>query len=555
MAETIETLMVRVSADLSDLKKEMQKSRDVVKSGTQDMKKSVENLIPAWLKLAVAIRGARAVYRQFSQSVSRGDEVIKMARNLNIATADLQAMRYAGELAGVSTEKLNIGLLTMTRQLGLAARGTGEARDALKQLGMNAKDLIKLSPSEQFTKIADGIAKIENSTQAAAVASRIFGESGQRLITLLQGGAEAIRNAKTELDSFGTLIQKQDEKKIEHLKDATTRLDQAWAGFTNQLTIEYSPAAVKALNLIADAMKTMRGESLKSQNNIFGAVGGTRQSVSADRQAEILAQFYREQAVRGPDPLTSQAELDVKNAQKFVDNMKWVYGQFATIAKEKIEEVQKIHQENTDFNMKWILARQDVLKTGLTAEEEALDASFERRKELLAKYIADGILMETDRQELLTTLQAQYTEKRLEIERNMANKKRGIQLDEANFVISQFKTITSAIGEGSRQQFEVTKALGIAEATVNTARAIMQAWAKYAGTPGGAAQVALIAAAGAAQIAKISSTQFNGGGAGTADAGTSVSDPAPLPTQDVNVMISGNALMNAEGIRDLLASI
>ena len=81
----------------------------------------------------------------------------------------------------------------------------------------------------------------------------------------------------------------------------------------------------------------------------------------------------------------------------------------------------------------------------------------------------------------------------------------------------------------AKQSFDLNKALGIANAVINTAEAVTAALAdKTVPTPLRIAQAIAVAAAGAAQIATISRTKFSPDSASTPDV------PTPLPPSGVN---------------------
>ena len=84
----------------------------------------------------------------------------------------------------------------------------------------------------------------------------------------------------------------------------------------------------------------------------------------------------------------------------------------------------------------------------------------------------------------------------------------------ANF----FQNLYVASGKNSRKLFEIGKAFAIAEAVMNTAKAATMALSAPPGPPISFAYVAAAIAAGAAQIATISSTQPGGGGISAAGA-------------------------------------
>ena len=77
------------------------------------------------------------------------DELGKVSDKLGISTERLAGLQHAAELTGNSTRNLNLGLQRMVRRVAEAAEGTGEAQNALAELGLDAKELAQLSPDHQ----------------------------------------------------------------------------------------------------------------------------------------------------------------------------------------------------------------------------------------------------------------------------------------------------------------------------------------------------------------------------------------------------------------------
>jgi hypothetical protein len=95
----------------------------------------------------------------------------------------------------------------------------------------------------------------------------------------------------------------------------------------------------------------------------------------------------------------------------------------------------------------------------------------------------------------------------------------------AQTVIGTLSTITSISAKESKKQFEIHKRVSIAEAIANTAAGITRAF-KDLGPWAAWSQAASVAAAGAAQIAAIRSTTFEGGG--------TVTGPTAAPTESAS---------------------
>jgi len=110
----------------------------------------------------------------------------------------------------------------------------------------------------------------------------------------------------------------------------------------------------------------------------------------------------------------------------------------------------------------------------------------------------------------LGKIDADLEKKKIKAEKRL----QAIQLQNASQL---FGDLSSLMQTGSRKLFEIGKAAAIAQAVVNVAQGVTKALGQ--GGFFGIAMGAAVAAAGAVQIAKIASTQFNGGQGGSVAVG------------------------------------
>ncbi len=68
------------------------------------------------------------------------DDLLKFSNRVGGSIEELQQWQYAAGLAGASSGEFQTSVISMTRQLAEAARGTGRAKKALADYGLSAKD-------------------------------------------------------------------------------------------------------------------------------------------------------------------------------------------------------------------------------------------------------------------------------------------------------------------------------------------------------------------------------------------------------------------------------
>lgn len=532
MAVPLETLIIKISADLSDLRSQMGRANTEIRKGTARVDGSLGRSALAWAKWAAIAIGAYKAVSNAMQQLDIVDQMAKQARALNASIQFLAALQFQAKDANVSIEQLNVSLRAMTRRVGAAATIGGPAAAALKRMNINAKELARLSLDEQYAAIIKGMAGIDSTSKQAAVAMEIFGDSWAGMLLLAQQGTEGLEDARNATERYGTALTALDAEKIENIKRASLELSEAWSGFVRRSFVEGSEAIVAALRIVTQTLDSLRIAWLAVKTVVLAAgtvirvfwdeltilMGKGINQVIKDVNSAIMTfnrartewQLFLGATVSKPLDMLAlvnvgKLELEAKNARKILVNE----------TKATAAEIAEISEGMAARQAVW--AQEDLERSKRTEEEKRGNI----------KATNDAIIMSTE--------------------------------ERVGFVAGLLGNLSSAMDQESKKQFEVSKNLNIAETIMNTAAAVMNIWARFKGNPlavGSLAGVAL--ATGALQVAKIQATTFGGGGSvggGGGAAPAAVGAGGGIPTQDVNVNISGSGLVGGEGIRQIITEL
>jgi len=237
---------------------------------------------------AAALAGVAGVGVMVKQQLASIDSTAKISDKLGIATESLTAMRIQAELSGVATETLDMGLQRMVRRVGEAAQGTGEAKDALKELNINAVELAKLSPDKQFAAIGDAMGGVGNQADRVRLAFKLFDSGGVALLNTLKGGSAAALEAAAFTEQWGLAINRVDSAKIEQANDAMAKVGQASEGLWKQLTVKVSPALVGIANEILGVSGEMSTAKDTADALFEGMVTGISFAADAARGLQVV---------------------------------------------------------------------------------------------------------------------------------------------------------------------------------------------------------------------------------------------------------------------------
>jgi hypothetical protein len=238
--------------------------------------------------LAMAVRGVGSAFKALfaaaavagfaayvKGAINTADAFGKLSTRTGIAADKLQAYVNAGKLADVSQSEIENGLRKLAQTQAEAAEGVKTYSEAYAKLGVAVKKADgSLKPSDQLLgEIADKFKDLPNGPEKAAVAMDIFGRSGAKLITLLNGGTEA-------LERFNYETSENFAQNAEFFNDQIQMLAFQFDGFRQQLADFLLPT----LNSIILAFS----EILSSENDMTGmfqaldvVIKGTAVSIAA----------------------------------------------------------------------------------------------------------------------------------------------------------------------------------------------------------------------------------------------------------------------------------
>ena len=157
-----------------------------------------------------------------AKSVAFLDSLGKTASKLGVNAEFLQKFRFAGEQTGVAVTALDMGLQRFIRRVAEAQKGMGEARGALKDLGIDLVDQngnFKDMESVLF-EVADGIQETKSSAEQVRLAFKFFDSEGVALVNTLKNGSAGLKEFYNEADQLGFIISNRVINNAEKMSDS-----------------------------------------------------------------------------------------------------------------------------------------------------------------------------------------------------------------------------------------------------------------------------------------------------------------------------------------------
>lgn len=255
---TVATLAVNVIAQTGGFNRGIDSANKKAKGFGSGIKGAMGAAVAPAAIAAAAIAAVGVALMKVNAAMERLDEIAKKAKGLGIKEQDLMGFQHAAELAGVSAGGFTTAMQKMQKGIGEAMAGTGLAKDALENMGIEVQAFGALNPKEQFLQLADSIAAIQNPSERAAMATAIFGRKGADMLPMLMEGREGIEGQMEALKGLQGELTDMDLKAIEDSNDAWTKVGKAFDGIWNQLSVMLAPAFESLANTIVDVIKWVR---------------------------------------------------------------------------------------------------------------------------------------------------------------------------------------------------------------------------------------------------------------------------------------------------------
>ena len=155
----------------------------------------------------------------------------------------------------------------MTRRISEANAGSKGLADGLKELGLEAAVLAKMSPDEQFLAIADAMKEVENSGDQTRLTMKFFDSEAVELVNTLRLGSDAIRDLQKDARELGIVLSDEDAKAAAEFNDQLDIAQKSLGGVKNEIGRNLLPVftelAVTFSEFVKDNKELIQGGLLR----------------------------------------------------------------------------------------------------------------------------------------------------------------------------------------------------------------------------------------------------------------------------------------------------
>lgn len=564
MAGEVETLLIRIGADIVDLKKGMADAQKSLEGLNQQGQKLGAGLGAALGKLGGSIGGllgrlsaltagflsVRAAFNAFNNTVEGTVNLGNLSEATGIAVERLSALKFAAESLGLPFELLQTGIKAFTQRL---QEGIGDNLSsisiALRQLGVDARDSEGnlRSFGDMLPEIADGFARMEPGIARAQRALALFGEdAGPKLLPLLAKGSVGLEELAKKAKELGVVFDADAVKKAREFQAVNLLLSTSVENLMRELIKLAGPSMSGVINSITELLK--RFNEAKASIDASKASSSELEKELKKLQEQKKALLQGRTMLDALFPEDTQKELqrintEIGNVTRNIEHLKM--GLRGTINPFKPDpEAQKKKDEDIAKEK----ARIEELQFQYEEFMEAVQGSRSVLDEMSLAWFTHADAVE----EAQARIRAAYGDT-VKAKQMMAKVEGQLEKQSQAQMLSTASLAARAITE----LFPKSKNAAIAAAIINTAVGITKALSELL-APWSWIQAGLIAAMGAKQIATIRSTTQDGGGSTpTVDSGGGAG--APVEAENMRgISIQGidpGALFSGRQMQQLLAAI
>jgi len=267
-----------------------------------------------------------------------GRELNELAQISKGSAEQLQVLGRIAERGGGSAEDVADAYREMQLRLAeLSKLGSGPAADALNIVGLSLESLQGLSPDEQFLRLRDAIAAVEDPADRLFAAEELLGGSSERLQSVLSGTSSDFAALAGQVRAAGGIMS-----------------DQAVAA-TAQLDQQLQDLKAFGLDLVQDAMKAIVPVILDVIEWVKGAIDVIGTSAESGTLSQVSAGIA--------DLWTGTLQPALRVVADFIDDRVVPVVRFlAAVIQAYIQASVEFWRERMDFLVTALRAAWDIIK-------------------------------------------------------------------------------------------------------------------------------------------------------------------------------------------------
>jgi len=251
-------IMVRIAADASRLKSDMDAAKRAVGDGMDSIRKDVESAGAAIGKF-VALAGTAAVVgfgALLKGAIDAGDHMKEFSQKTGVAVEDVAGLQLAFKQGGVEGEALQGAIAKLSKKMAEGGAGFDQLGVQTRNADGSLRDVKAV-----LYDVADATAVLKDGAGKTALVQEIFGKAAAGLIPTLNEGADGMRSMAEMADKLGLSMSAETADAADGFNDTVELLGLSMQGVARRTMAELIPT----LNSLAGTFLTniTEGDTLK----------------------------------------------------------------------------------------------------------------------------------------------------------------------------------------------------------------------------------------------------------------------------------------------------
>ncbi len=201
------------------------------------------------------------IWNGIQEAAGAGDEIDKNSQKMGLSREGYQEWGYVLRQNGSDVKSLQSGMTQLNTVVDKAKKGSKDASKPFSKLGLEIKDLNKMSREEVFNAVVKGLQGIDDEGEKAAIATELFGDSAVELLPTLNQASSETAALKKEAHDLGAVMSDEAVDASVEFNDSLDKMQTAWDGVSTQLMTLVMPLFTGFFDLV--------GGIIGGINNLF----------------------------------------------------------------------------------------------------------------------------------------------------------------------------------------------------------------------------------------------------------------------------------------------
>lgn len=185
-------------------------------------------------------------------SAEAGKEIDLLSQRLGISRQAIQEWSYVLQFSNTDINDLGKGFDVLKQKI---ASWTAESGIAFEDYGLSIQALKAMSPDEVLTTVIAALQDMPEGAAKAQAATALFGDSADKLTTLLAGTSAATQDLKDELADSGLVMDDAAIENAVQYADAMTRLNETFKSLSTSTATTLMPFFEGVTNFITGGLR------------------------------------------------------------------------------------------------------------------------------------------------------------------------------------------------------------------------------------------------------------------------------------------------------------